>query len=250
MTTALITGSAIRLGKAIAISFAERGYNIALHYGSSAESAEDAAAEIRALGVQCDLFQCDLRDANLFPSLLEAVHERFPDLSVLVNSASAYTQADIADTTPDIFDHQFGVNIKAPFFLTQAFAKQVANGAVINIVDNKIGFNQFSYAAYLLAKKCLAEFTKMSAMEYAPTIRINAVCPGVVMPATTRSPEYVEWRIQGIPLKMQGDTSHITDAIHALVDNPFLTGQILTVDGGENLAHIGQNAAQFDQSKI
>jgi pteridine reductase len=247
---AIVTGSAIRLGKAIAMALAEAGYDIAVHYNSSSGPAEQTVEEIRALGVRCEAFQLNLQDAEAFVPFLEKVKATFPNLSVLVNSASAYTQAPIADTTPDIFDHQFGVNIRAPFFLTRAFAKVCEKGNVINIIDNKIGFNQFQYAAYLLAKKTLVEFTKMAAVELAPGVRVNAVAPGVVLPASSRSQEYIDWRIQGIPLRMQGETKHITDAILALLDNAFMAGQILVVDGGESLTTTGRNAGDFDQTKV
>lgn len=248
--TALITGGAIRLGKAIALALAEAGYDIALHYNSSVGPAEETADLIRAKGVRCEAFQLDLRDIKTFPSFLSKIKLAFPDLSVLVNSASAYTQANIAHTSADIFDHQFAVNIRAPFFLTQAFAQVCEKGDVINIIDNKIGFNQFKYAAYLLAKKTLVEFTKMAAMEFAPAFKVNGVAPGVVLPATSRSQEYLDWRIEGIPLKMQGETRHITDGILSLLQNSFITGQVLVVDGGESLLHTGRNAGDFDQEKV
>ncbi|MCH2084660.1 MAG: SDR family oxidoreductase [Saprospiraceae bacterium] len=247
---ALVTGSAIRLGKAIAIALAKDGYDIALHYNSSASAAEETKAEIQSLGVQCEAFQLNLRKADDMPDFVKDVVIRFPHLSVLVNSASAYTQATIENTTTAIFDQQFDVNIKAPFFLTQIFANTVSKGNVINIIDNKMAFNQNNYAAYLLAKKTLVSFTKMAAIEYAPSVRVNGLAPGVVLPAGTRSPEYMEWRIQGIPLKMQGTTQHITDGILSLLQNTFVTGQILTVDGGESITNTGKNAGDFDQSKI
>jgi len=247
---ALVTGSAVRLGKALALDLARRGYDIALHYRSSAGPAAAAAAEIESAGARCVPFQADLADAAAIPGLLADVVNTFPGLSLLVNSASAYAQATIADTTPALFDEQFAVNLRAPFFLTQAFAARVDQGHVVNIIDNKIGFNQFEYAAYLLAKKGLVELTRMAALEFAPRIRVNGVAPGVVLPASSRSDEYIQWRIQGIPLRMQGETAHISAAIHALLDNPFMTGQVLVVDGGEALTGVGQNAAQFDQDKV
>ncbi|MEN0003216.1 MAG: SDR family oxidoreductase [Bacteroidota bacterium] len=247
---AIITGSAIRLGKAIAVALAKAGYDIALHYNSSAGPAEETAAQIRELGVACKAFQLDLKNAEAFADFMTRVKAHFPRLSVLVNSASAYTQATIKDTTPAVFDAQFSVNIKAPFFMTQAFANVCEKGSVINIIDNKIGFNQFKYAAYLLAKKTLVEFTKMAAVELAPAIRVNAVAPGVVLPASSRSQEYIDWRIQGIPLRMQGETKHITDGILSLLQNEFIAGQVLVVDGGEALTTTGRNAGDFDQSKV
>jgi NAD(P)-dependent dehydrogenase (short-subunit alcohol dehydrogenase family) len=247
---ALVTGGAVRLGRAIALALAGAGYDIALHYGRSAEAAEATAAEIRALGVACHPLSVDLADVAALPGLVEGARAALPNLSVLVNSASAYGQATIAATTAELFDQQLAVNLRAPFFLTQAFAAQLGAGHVINIIDNKVGFNQFQYAAYLLAKKSLVEFTRMAAVELAPNVRVNGVAPGVVLPAGTRSPEYIAWRVSGIPLRRQGETGDITGAILYLLGSAFVTGQILTVDGGEALANVGQNAAQFDPSKV
>lgn len=247
---ALVTGSAIRLGKEIALALAREGYDIAVHYHSSTQQAEDTVGEIRAVGVHCQMFQFDLRQADGIMEFMSLVHTAFPNLRVLVNSASGYSSGAIADTTLDVFDDQFGRNVRAPFFLTQAFATVCGSGDVINIIDNKIAFNQYEYAAYLLTKKTLVEFTKMAALEYAPALRVNGVAPGVVMPATTRSAEYVAWRVEGIPLKRQGEASHIGQALLSLLKNTFITGQILTVDGGESLTNTGKNATQYDPNKI
>jgi pteridine reductase len=239
---ALVTGGAVRLGRAIAIALARAGYDIALHYGHSAEAATQTAEAIRALGVACHTFQLDL---TALPDLVAQAHVALPNLCVLINSASAYTQATIGATTAEIFDQQLAVNLRAPFFLTQAFAAQVGQGHVINIIDNKVAFNQFAYAAYLLAKKTLVEFTRMAAVEFAPAIQVNGVAPGVVLPADTRSAAYVAWRVSGIPLRRQGTTDEIAGAILYLLRSAFVTGQILMVDGGEALTTVGQNAAQF-----
>lgn len=247
---ALVTGGAVRLGKAIALALAAAGYDIALHFHSSANAAAETAAEIRQLGVRCELFSADLRQPEQIDNLLPQAAAVFPHLHAQINSASAYAQAAIMDTTPALFDQQFTLNLRAPFFLTQAFARHVGQGCVINIIDNKIGFNQYQYAAYLLAKKGLAEFTRMAALELAPAVRVNGVAPGVVLPAKTRSQAYIQWRIQGIPLRRQGTSHHITQAILSLLQNEFITGQVLVVDGGESITNAGQNAGDYDQSQV
>jgi NAD(P)-dependent dehydrogenase (short-subunit alcohol dehydrogenase family) len=242
---ALVTGGAIRLGRAIALALAAHGFDIALHFNRSAQQARHTRAEIEALGGSCEIFQQDLAQVDQLPALIERVHAVFPALNLLVNSASGYRQATINGTTPEIFDSQFSINLRAPFFLTQAFAQICRQGNVINIIDNKIGFNQFQYAAYLLAKKSLAEFTKMAALELAPDIRVNGVAPGVVLPAQTRSQDYIDWRVQGIPLKMQGQVEHITQTVIYILENQFVTGQNFVIDGGESITNEGQNAASF-----
>lgn len=247
---ALITGSGIRLGRALALDLAAAGYDIAVHYNRSAEPALETAEAIRALGVECHAFALDLRDVAAFPAFIGRVHAAFPNLRVLINSASAYGQATIGATTVELFDEQLAVNLRAPYFLTQAFAAQVGRGHVVNIIDNKIAFNQNQYAAYLLSKQALAEFTRLAALEFAPHIQVNGVAPGVVLPAGTRSPEYIAWRISGIPLHKQGSTADISAAVRYLIGSAFVTGQILFVDGGEGLTNVGQNAAQFDPTKV
>ncbi|MCH9675387.1 MAG: SDR family oxidoreductase [Gammaproteobacteria bacterium] len=249
-TGALVTGGGVRLGRAIALALANRGYDIVLHYRQSVDAARATAKAIEDIGVECHLVAADLGEADPFDDLMHEALRQCPRLSLLINSASAYVQRSIADTTVANFDDLFHTNLRAPFFLTRAFASQVEVGNVINILDNKIGFNQHKYAAYVLTKKALAEFTRIAAVEFAPRIRVNGVAPGVVMPAESRSDEYLQWRLNAIPLAMQGHSEHITGAIGHLVDNEFMTGQILTVDGGENIANLGRNAGDYDQSLI
>lgn len=246
--TALVTGSAIRLGKAIALGLAKAGYNIALHYGSSHDAAQETAAEFRALGVECELFPFDLLHEPDMQPLIDRVRSRFGDLNLLVNSASVYDAAPIAETTPDLFAKQFKVNFEAPYFLTQAFAKNGGTGCVINIIDNKVAFNQYQYSAYLLSKKALAEFTKLAAIELAPQVRVNGIAPGVILPAGSRTSDYIQWRVQGIPVKQQGSTENISQAVNYILSNPFVNGQILFVDGGESLTNVGQNAVTYEQT--
>lgn len=254
---ALITGGATRLGLSFAKALAQEGYNIALHYHRSKESAQLAKQEIEALGVYCELFQADL-SGDYSEQLIHNVVDRFPGLEVLINSASAYDAATIANTGKDLLQHQFAVNFFAPFMLTQAFtrlllAKDVAikgasiKGSVINILDNKVAFQQNDYAAYLLSKKTLAEFTRLSAVEYAPNFRINGIAPGVVLPGDERTEDYVKWRVDGIPLKQQGTVDDLVNTMNFLLNNEFITGQIITVDGGENINHQGRHAEMFNQ---
>jgi pteridine reductase len=266
---ALVTGGAVRLGRAIAIGLARAGYDIALHYNRSEPEARAVAAEIRDLGARCALFPCDLAETERLPGLIARVTDEFENLTVLVNSASTYESGPIAETTEARFDRAWTVNLKAPFFLIQEFARQtgarpaashpaaspqvsapmVRERSIVNVIDNKIAFNQYHYAAYLLAKKSLAELTKMAALEFAPEIRVNGVAPGVILPAAVRSEEYLRWRRQAIPVADPGHPDHIIAAINYLLANRFVTGQILFVDGGESIDMAGRNATTFPPAK-
>lgn len=244
---ALVTGAATRLGLAFARALAEQGCDIALHYHSSATQAEAAAADIRRLGVDCQLFPFDLARADA-GQLVAQVVEKLPGLNVLVNSASAYGAATIADTEPALLQQQFALNVFAPFALSRAFYNSVAGGSIINILDNKIAFQQHHYAAYLLSKKTLAELTCLAAVEFAPRIRVNGIAPGVVLPGESRSDAYIQWRIEGIPLQRQGRVEQLVQAMNYLLSNEFVTGQILFVDGGERLNQRGLNAEDYDDA--
>lgn len=242
---ALVTGAATRLGLAFANAMADRGYDIALHYHHSSERAKQQAELIRRRGVRCETFQFDL--ANNDPErLIEQAHHCFPSLQVLINSASAYHAGTVADTEMTLLQKQFAVNFFAPYLLSGRFARLVVRGSIINILDNKIAFQQYQYAAYLMSKKALAEFTKLAAMEFAPGIRVNAIAPGVVLPGENRTSDYIDWRIQGIPLQRQGRVEDLIQAMNYLLDSEFVTGQILFVDGGEGMNHRGLNAEDYE----
>lgn len=241
---ALVTGAATRLGLVFARALAMQGYDIALHYHCSISQAESAIAEIKSLGAACEGFPCDLAGdgVNL---LIDQVIERFPSLQLLINSASAYAAGRISETTPALLKEQFDVNFFAPFLLSSRFANVVQSGSIINIIDNKIAFQQNNYAAYLLSKKALADLTSLAAVEFAPDIRVNGIAPGVVLPGSNRTDDYIAWRVQGIPVGRQGDTSELVGAMNYLLLNEFVTGQILYVDGGESINQRGLNAEDY-----
>jgi len=243
--TALVTGGAVRLGREIALDLAQKGYNIALHYNSSIDKAKETSDHIRGKGVSCEIFQADFFDLASPEKLLGEVANRFTDLCVLINCASIYDEGGIFETTPEMMENNFRVNFYVPYFLSQMFAKKVQSGNVINILDNKVFFNQYQYNAYLLSKKTLAEFTKMGAVELAPSIRLNGIAPGVIMPGEKRTDNYIQWRVEGIPMKQTGDHQDICKAIDFFLNNPFVTGQILSVDGGESVSLTGRNYPDY-----
>ena len=241
---ALVTGGATRLGRYFSEALADAGYDIALHVNRSREEAEEVATGIRAKGRECEIFHCDFLNDDL-NVLIQSAKQRFPGLNLLLNSASAYEPAPIAGTDLAMLEAQFRVNMFTPLLLTRHFAEVVQEGQVINIIDNKVAYHQYPYAAYLLSKKSLAEMTRMAALEFAPRIRINGLAPGVVLPASQRTSDYVQWRIEGIPLKQQGEPAHLVQALYYLLDNTFVAGQILFVDGGESINIEGRHSENY-----
>ncbi len=233
--TALITGGARRIGRAISLALADRGFHIALHYRSSREEAESVADEIRCKGVDCQVFPCDFNDMKAVSTLIPDVFEQFPDCNLLVNNSSVFERARMTETDEDLFDRQMNTHLKAPFFLSRDFAKHCPEGQIINILDTKISRSNIEYFAYTLAKKALYEFTLMSARELGPSIRVNGISPGLILPSQFRIHEDFRKMGKKIPLKMTGDPQKVISAVFFLIENPFITGECIYVDGGEHL---------------
>jgi NAD(P)-dependent dehydrogenase (short-subunit alcohol dehydrogenase family) len=236
MATALVTGATKRIGREICLELADKGLNIALHYNSAKSATIDTlTGEIKDKGVECRPFQCDFADFEAVSTLIGQVKESFPDLSVLINNASIFEPSTIQKTEEELYDVHFAVNLKAPFFLSKSFAENIEDGHIINILDTKITGNQTPYAAYLLTKKALAELTKMSAKEFAPRVKVNAIAPGLILPQEGKETEYFDKLAQKIPLKKRGYPEDIAKAVTFFLESAFITGEIIFIDGGENL---------------
>lgn len=236
MPAALITGGAQRIGKAIARAFANKGIDIALHYHHSRDEAEETAEQIRNVPVQCQLFQADLSDTGSARHLMNVVSQTFPDTQILVNNASVFKRMDYSDTDEILFDEAINLHLKAPFFLIQQFARLGHHGLVINMLDTKITKELTSYMAYSLSKKSLADLTRLAAKALGPKIRVNGIAPGIILPSSDTSQTALDRLIQRIPLKQQGQPEQIAQAAVFLWENPFITGDILYLDGGEHLS--------------
>ncbi len=235
MNAALITGGAKRLGREIALHLAENGYGIALHYNHSKAEAEIVKKEIEAKGRACVLLPADLADTGTLAALVQNAKAALPKLNVLINNASVFDRAGFAETDEALFDRQMDVNFKAPFFLTQAFAKTVTQGHVVNILDTNITNTHGSHFAYLLSKKLLAEFTHMAARALGPAVRVNGVCPGIVLTSGDHDEAYRKKLAETLPLQANATPLDVAKAIVGLLNLPSVTGQILFVDGGQHL---------------
>jgi pteridine reductase len=233
--SALITGGTRRIGKAIALSLAEKGYHIALHCHASNKEAETTAKEIKEHGVRCRVFPADLDQNDDMLSLIPNVLQDFPDLNLLINNASIFIRRHLIDTDIELFDRTWNINVKAPIFLSRDFADYRGEGHIINMLDTKISKQLISYFVYSLSKKTLAEFTKMAAKELGPKIRVNGICPGLILPSKDTSKEAFEKMGAKIPLQSTGDSSRIVSAVHFLIENTYITGETLFIDGGEHL---------------
>lgn len=231
----LITGAAKRVGAAIALHFAQAGWDVALHYHRSQTEAKNVAHSITSLGREALLLPADLQQSAEILPLIKRAKQALPQLCALVNNASVFTRQSFMQTNEALLAKQFAVNFVAPFFATQAFAAQVAHGTIVNLIDTDITRTHGSHFAYLLSKKSLAELTRMSARELGPNIRVNAVCPGVMLGSDELEVAYEEKMRELSPLKANATVEQTAQAVYFLTTQPGLTGQFLFVDGGKHV---------------
>jgi pteridine reductase len=244
--TALITGGAKRLGAAIAMHLAKMGYDIIIHYNNSLREAQNLQKKIiKNMAVNCHIIKADLADETQIAALIKEVKKDFKNWNVLINSASIFSKSGLVEGGLKELKANFAIHLMAPALLAMDFAKHCQakkiNGNIINMVDKNITRYDTKYFPYLLSKKTLAEFTKMAALELAPQIRVNGVAPGFILNSIDESSSYKDDKktIAKIPLQKKGEEKDIVSAIQYLLENNFITGQIIFVDGGASLNHAG-----------
>jgi pteridine reductase len=244
MRVALVTGSGKkRVGAAIAGALAERGYAIAVHYRTSQAEANETAKSLRKLGVEAEPFPADLADEAAVRGLVWAVHERFGRIDVLVNAAAIWERKRLEDVTAADVRRHFDANALGTFLTCQhvglLMVAQPEGGAIVNIGDWAEVRPYRDYAAYFPSKGAVTAITRTMAVELAarnPKVRVNAILPGPVMlPPDLPEAERRE-AIDATLVKREGSPANVAQAVLALVENDFITGVCLPVDGGRTLA--------------
>jgi pteridine reductase len=238
---ALVTGAARRVGATIARTLHAAGYDLALHYRHSTGDADALIAELERARPDSTLgVQAELAELARLPALVEQVITRFGRLDALVNNASAFHPTPIANATPAQWNELFASNAQAPFFLVQAAwpALREARGAVVNLVDIYAERALPDHPIYVMAKAALAAMTRTLAQDLAPEVRINGVAPGAVLwPAEGKDYADRTALLARTPLQRAGTPADVASAVLWLLrDAPFVTGQIIRVDGGRTLA--------------
>jgi len=235
--TALITGASKRVGKAMVLHLARQGWNIAIHYNSSDVEAKLLQEELAKdyPNQQFGVFKADLNNASEVEMLIPEVMKTMHRFDLLINNASLFEPAILGKTSTEFLDQQMNVNFRAPFILTRNFAQTVQSGVIVNIVDTRIVNNQSGFAAYSISKKALWELTKMAALEFGPEIRVNAIAPGLTLPPIDKGEDYLMKLAVKIAMKRPGGLEPILMSLDYILNNDYLTGQLLFCDGGENL---------------
>jgi NAD(P)-dependent dehydrogenase (short-subunit alcohol dehydrogenase family) len=234
----IVTGGGVRVGRAIALGLAAEGVDVFVHYNRSAGPAEETAAHAREFGVRAAVGSVDLSDPSRAGDLVELAGEHLGAPSILVNSASGFPADTIGDVTLEHWRRTFDLTLASPVFATQAFANALpadAQGAVVNITDVRTHRPYREHFSYIVAKGGIDAFTRTAALQLAPRIRVNAVALGVILPPPGEGDDYATRLAQELPLAKVGGTGPVVAAVLSLLENDFVTGEIVRVDGGGHL---------------
>ena len=237
--TAIVTGGAVRIGRALAERLASEGMDVCIHYGSSADAAEETLAALRRRGVRATSVQADLRDAlNSSERIVAHAVQELGSVDVLINSAAIFERGRLSDTAPDNWDRHLDINLKAPYCLSRAFAARLAGDRpahIINIVDWRALRPGIGHLAYTISKAGLVAMTRILAQELAPQVQVNAIAPGAILPAPDASAADFAALGLAAPLQRTGNPGEIADALVYLLKSEYVTGEILHVTGGQQL---------------
>ncbi len=234
--TALITGSAKRIGRACALRLAREGADIIIHYNSSRNEAEELAGAIKMHGRKAWTVQQDLSDKDAGPRLMEKARSKSTGIDYLINSASIFPPSTVETVAAEDFEENLQINALSPFFLSRAFANESESAeCIINFLDARIVDNDKAHLAYHISKRVLFSLTRILSVELAPRIRVNALAPGLIIPPPGEGEEFLKKRINTNPLQKIGTLDQITDSLSFLLSNTFITGQVIFVDGGRHL---------------
>lgn len=233
--TALVTGGAVRIGKAICEALAAEGCNVVIHCSRSLPSAEQLAESLRGCGVKAWVVRGAVDSEADCRSLIAAALRQARQLDILINNAAVFHKNRLATVTERKLRLEFGINLFAPICLTRFFAEQADRGAVINLLDRRIMANDAECIPYSLSKKALAAFTQEAALALAPAFTVNAVAPGAVLPPPGKGAQYLHDHAGRIPLEARITPGDVAAGVVALLRLEGVTGQTLFVDGGQHL---------------
>lgn len=235
----LITGAAKRIGRSIALALAAEGRAIAVHYNGSDGDAEETVRAIEAAGGRAVAVQADLGDHDASVALLPRAAERLATpIDVLVNNASLFENDNLRSVSRDSFDRHMSVNLRAPLFLAQQFADALPSdrtGNIVNLVDMRVRKPTPGFMSYTLSKAGLDMLTKTLAMALAPRVRVNAIGPGPVLPNERQTEEQFARQWRSTLLERGAEPEEIAAGVRFILSAPSLTGQMITLDGGQHI---------------
>ena len=236
---ALITGSARRIGRALALAVAGAGFDVAIHHRSHGPDAEALALQIRSLGQIAEVFAADLTDEGGVQALIPSVAERMGSVTLLINNASLFEDDRVGGLSRASWDAHMETNLRAPLVLAQAMAAGLTGGAsgqIINMLDQRVLKLNPQFFTYTLTKAALWQATQTLAQALAPNIRVNGVGPGPTLASIHQDGAEFAAEAANTPLQKAADPDQIARAVLYLIDARSVTGQMIAVDGGQHLA--------------
>jgi NAD(P)-dependent dehydrogenase (short-subunit alcohol dehydrogenase family) len=235
---ALITGGAVRLGRAIGLALAGAGFDIAIHCNASTAPAEATAAEIQALGRRTAILQANLAVESETAALVGRAQAALGPIGVLVNNASTFERDEWDDTTRETWDFHLEPNLRAPFVLMQHFAKALpdtAEGAIVNMIDQRVWSITPHFMSYTVSKAGLWALTQSMALALAPRIRVNGIGPGPALPNSRQTQAQFDRQAASMPLGRGTTPEEVGQAALAILSLPAMTGQMIALDGGQHM---------------
>ena len=235
---AVVTGGAVRVGRAVVLGLAAAGADVFVHYGRSEEAAKATAIEVQQLGVRAATGSVDLARPEHAGAVIQQAEAALGPVSLLVNSASAFPFDTVGDLDFETWQRTLDLTLSSPVFATQAFADRLPadlEGAVVNVTDARTTKPYRKHFSYMVARGGIDTFTRAAALELAPSIRVNAVALGVILPPEGQEESYEHRLAARLPLARVGGTDPVVDSVLFLMRNDFITGEIIRVDGGGHL---------------
>jgi NAD(P)-dependent dehydrogenase (short-subunit alcohol dehydrogenase family) len=238
LPVALVTGSARRIGRAIVEDLAAHGWAVAIHYHRSHDEASGLLEKIAVSGGKVACVQADLGDLDAIAGIVRDAAKALGPVTLLVNNASVFEKDTVGNLDRDLWQRQMTVNLAAPIFLAEAFARQVpasVDGNIINLLDQRIWRPTPTYFSYQLTKSALHTATETLALALGPNIRVNGIAPGPALPSAHQTPERYAQQLEALPLKHGPDLAEFGRTVRYIVENRSITGQVIALDGGQHL---------------
>ncbi|MBD9371730.1 SDR family oxidoreductase [Rhizobium sp. ARZ01] len=237
--TALVTGAAQRIGRAIVEELAAHGFVVAIHANTSIEAARELAKTINQAGGRAVALDCDLADSAATGELVGRATEALGPLGVLINNASLFKPDSLRRFDSTLWDRHFDVHVRAPSILARDFDAQLPKGSgglIVNIIDQRVWNPTPRYYSYTLSKSALWMATRTMAQALAPRIRVNAIGPGPTLPNERQSEEDFQTQTDALLLRSGPELGEFGRTVRFLFDTPSITGQMIALDGGQHLA--------------
>jgi NAD(P)-dependent dehydrogenase (short-subunit alcohol dehydrogenase family) len=237
--TALVTGGARRLGRAIVLDLARHGFAVAIHCNGSRAAADELAGNIAENGGRAHVLEADLGDANAAAEIVGQAHKALGPLGLVVNNASVFENDTVTDFDETVWDRHFAVHLKAPAVIARSFAKSLApdaSGIIVNLIDQRVWRLTPRFFSYTLSKAALWTATQTMAQALAPRIRVNAIGPGPTLANERQNPEDFARQQAALILRRGPALEEFGATIRYLWETPSITGQMIALDGGQHLA--------------